>query len=77
MTAQDLKAKRIMQRIPARLLAPRARLTCSRLSDIERGYISPSADELVRIAKALEELTMARKELQEVAERVGWPMESV
>jgi predicted transcriptional regulator len=77
MTSQELRAKRVGQAIPARLIAPRAHVSCSRLSDIERGYVSPSEDELARIADALEELIAARKEVQAVAKRVGWPTESI
>jgi hypothetical protein len=77
MTAEELKTKRIMERIPARLIAPRAHLSCSRLSDIERGYVFPSPVELLNIARALDELIAARAELRELATRVGWPVESI
>jgi transcriptional regulator with XRE-family HTH domain len=77
MTAKEIKARRISQAIPVRLIAPRARVSCSRLSDIERGYVFPTEDELARIATVLEELIAARKEVQAVAERVGWPAESI
>ena len=77
MTAHELKSKRISQGIPARLIAPRAHLCCSRLSDIERGYVSANEGELARINLALDELIAARAELRAVAERVGWPAESI
>jgi hypothetical protein len=77
MTAQQFKAKRISHGIPARLIAPRARLCCSRLSDIERGYATATEGELARINLALDELIAARTELRAVAERVGWPAESI
>jgi hypothetical protein len=77
MTAQELKAKRIINGIPAQLVAPRARVSGSRLSDIERGYASAAEDELARISSALDQLIAARTELRAVAERVGWPAESI
>jgi hypothetical protein len=77
MTAQQLKAKRITNGIPARLIAPRAQLSGGRLSDIERGYVSAAEGELARINRALDELIAARTELRAVAERVGWPVESI
>jgi hypothetical protein len=77
MTAQQIKAKRIGNEIPARLVAPRAHVSGSRLSDIERGYVSAPEDELARIDRALDELIAARAELRAVAERVGWPVESI
>jgi len=76
-TAQEVKAKRIREGIPARLLAPRAKLSCARLSDIERGYVEPSLDELGRIAAALDELIAARNKVLAYAEKVGWPVESI
>lgn len=77
MTAQELRAERISQGISARLLAPRAKVSCSRLSDIERGYVAPSADELARIARSLKDLIVARRKLRAVAEEVGWPAGSI
>jgi hypothetical protein len=77
MTAQQLKAKRITHGIPARLIAPRAQLCCSRLSDIERGYVAATEGELVRINLALDGLIAARTELRAVAVRIGWPAESI
>lgn len=77
MTPSEFKAKRITNGIPARLIAPRARISTSRLSDIERGYVYASTDELARIDAALEALIAARRELRAVAERVGWPAESI
>lgn len=59
------------------MIAPRAHLSCSRLSDIERGYVSAAEGELKRINRALDELIAARTELRAVAERVGWPAESI
>ena len=73
MTAQQLREERMSQGIPARLVAPRARVSSKRLSDIEPGYV----EAITRIAHALKELIAARREVRVVAERVGWPAESV
>jgi transcriptional regulator with XRE-family HTH domain len=75
--AQQLHITRITAKISGDVLCSRARIRRARLSQIERGYLTPSADELARIQKALDELINARKEVQAVAERVGWPMESL
>jgi transcriptional regulator with XRE-family HTH domain len=72
-----LRSRRITERIPARMIAPRAGVSCSRLSDIERGYISPSPDELRRIADALDGLISARNEVLAFAQRIGWPAEAI
>jgi transcriptional regulator with XRE-family HTH domain len=72
--SKELKRKRSLEGIPARLLAGRAGVPVSRLSDIERGYVEPSADETRRLEIALSELILARKEVEDVAQRVGWPL---
>ena len=59
------------------MIAPRANLCCSKLSDIERGYVAATEGELARINIALDALIAARAELRAVAERVGWPAESI
>jgi hypothetical protein len=71
----QLKQKRIAARIPGRLLCPRARITPARLSEIERGYCTASADELERIRRALTDLITAKRKVQKFARTVGWPME--
>jgi predicted transcriptional regulator len=71
----ELRQKRIAARIPGRLLCPRARITPGRLSEIERGYVTPRASEVERIWQALDELIAAREKVQRYARSVGWPME--
>jgi hypothetical protein len=70
-----LKQKRIVARIPGRMLCPIAQITPARLSDIERGYSTPTAEETARIWKALEALIVAEEKVREFARTVGWPME--
>jgi hypothetical protein len=45
----------------------------SRLSDIERGYVTPSPEELARTAAALGKLIEAKSSLDRVAASLGWP----
>jgi len=70
----ELGRKRKAAGIPGGAVCLKARVCRSRLSNIERGYATGSADELDRIAGALAELIMARKRISEVAEEVGWPI---
>jgi transcriptional regulator with XRE-family HTH domain len=74
MNGQEIRLRRVTARIPGRLLCLRARVERGRLSDIERGYVQPSADEMARLCGALEELVEARRKLAEYAEECGWPI---
>jgi transcriptional regulator with XRE-family HTH domain len=74
MNGQELRLKRVGARISGRLLCQRAALDRSRLSDIERGYVQPSPDELALISKALEELIKARERVVQFARECGWPI---
>lgn len=76
-TPQSLKEKRIAAGLTGRLVAPRAGLACNRLSDIERGYATATPDELARISRAVERLSDARKQLRELAVRIGWPADAI
>ena len=71
---RQLRVERVSANIPGRLLCLRASISRSKLSEIEAGYLAPSTEELLRIRQALRELTDARKEVEAVAQRVGWPI---
>jgi transcriptional regulator with XRE-family HTH domain len=74
MNGQELRLKRVTARIPGRLLCRRASLDRGRLSDIERGYVEPTPDELARLSKALDELSEAAAKVAKYAEECGWPL---
>ncbi len=74
MDGPKLKLKRISAGIPARLLSSRARVDRARLSDLERGYVEASSDELERLEGALSSLIRAREQVARVAAEVGWPL---
>jgi transcriptional regulator with XRE-family HTH domain len=73
MTAKELRSKRVAAEIPAMLLAVRARVNRSRLSNIERGYAQPTEGELQRLRAALDQLIQAKSAIDQVAASVGWP----
>jgi transcriptional regulator with XRE-family HTH domain len=73
-TVEALRSARIAAEIPATLLAARAKVNRCRLSNIERGYVQPSADELERLSAALDELIEAKSFIDRVAASVGWPI---
>jgi transcriptional regulator with XRE-family HTH domain len=73
LSMSDLKVKRLASGISGSVLCAKIGLSRSRLSLIERGYITPSSEELARIALALDELIEAKSILDRVAASVGWP----
>ena len=44
-----------------------------RLSDIERGYVRASEEEIERISNALDELARAKRKIAALAAEEGWP----
>jgi transcriptional regulator with XRE-family HTH domain len=69
----DLKTKRVAAGISGSVLCAKARLSRSRLSLIERGYVNPAPEELARINTALDQLIEAKSVIEQVAASVGWP----
>jgi transcriptional regulator with XRE-family HTH domain len=74
MSGNELRARRHAAGIPGVLVCRRAAISRSRLSNIERGNISPPPEELTRIAKALDQLIAAKEKINVVAAEVGWPI---
>ena len=74
MTLEDLRFKRVTNEIPATLLAAKAGINRSRLSNLERGYARPTGEELRRLASALDQLIEAKVAIQKTADAVGWPL---
>jgi transcriptional regulator with XRE-family HTH domain len=77
MTGQQLKQMRVAAGISGRLVCAQARIDRSRLSDIEREYVRPSAAESARLKEAIEELTAAKAKLIALAEKCGWPVSAL
>jgi transcriptional regulator with XRE-family HTH domain len=71
--ATTIKAKRTAAGIAGNIICKKISMARSRLSDIERGYVTPSTEEIARIGAALEELIQAKSILDRVAASVGWP----
>jgi ribosome-binding protein aMBF1 (putative translation factor) len=55
------------------MLAAKAKVNRSRLSNIERGYVQPNEDELRRLDATLEQLIQTKSVLQRTANELGWP----
>ena len=72
--AATIKAKRIAAGIVGKILCNKCGIARSRLSDIERGYVRASAEELARMDATLDELIQAKTLIDTVATSLGWPV---
>ena len=75
MIAAEIRSKRIQAGIPGYVVCLKAGLARTRLSDIERGYVVPSPQELAKIEAALADLVQAKRKMTAVAAECGWPCE--
>jgi transcriptional regulator with XRE-family HTH domain len=71
--AARIKAKRAAAGIAGSVLCKKIGIARSRLSNIERGYLTASPEELARLDAALNELISAQSEIDRVAVSMGWP----
>jgi len=71
MVGKTLRATRIRAAISGYAICLKAGIGRSRLSDIERGHVQPSAEEIVRLNAAVDELIRARQRVEAVAAEVG------
>jgi transcriptional regulator with XRE-family HTH domain len=74
MNAQNIRTTRLAAEISASLLAANARVNRTRLSQIERGYVEPNADEIERLSHALHRLIQAKELVKRAAVTAGWPL---
>ena len=73
MTGRELKAKRSAAGISGAVLSTKVGMSRSRLSEIERAYISPSPEEFERLKAALDALIQAKILINQAAIAAGWP----
>jgi len=74
MNAQTIRSTRVAAEISASLLAAKANINRTRLSQIERRYVQPKEDELLRLSRALEQLIHAKSVVRDAVASVGWPI---
>ena len=74
-TGVQIRAKRTAAGIAGHVLCRKAGISRSRLSDVERMYVTPTPEELTHIDAALDQLVEAKRKVRQVAEEVGWPTE--
>lgn len=71
MTATDLKMKRAAAGIPGHAICQVVGMSRAKLSDVERGYVTASPEELHRINSAIEQILQARQHLATLAAEAG------
>jgi transcriptional regulator with XRE-family HTH domain len=72
-----LKARRTAAGIAGNILCKKLGMARSRLSDIERGFVTASPEELDRIDAALDSLIQTKAIIQKTAAALGWPLGEV
>jgi transcriptional regulator with XRE-family HTH domain len=72
-----IKAKRNSANIAGHILSRKLGFARSKLTAIERGYVTPSPDDLIRIETALDELIRTKVALERIAADLGWPVTEV
>lgn len=76
-TGATLKSKRITAGIAGHVLCKKLTIARSRLSAIERGYVTPASDDLARMNAALDDLIRTKSAIQQTAAALGWPVVEV
>ena len=71
MTPSNLRVKRAAAGIAGHIVCQMAGIARSRLSDIEREYVTPAAEVLQRIDAAIEEIICTRQHLEKLAAEAG------
>jgi transcriptional regulator with XRE-family HTH domain len=77
MTGKALRAKRAAAGIAGHAICARAGLLRSRLSDIENGHVTATADEIERIVAAIDGIVQARERVESLATAEGFSLVGV
>lgn len=77
MTAKSLRAKRAAAGIPGHAVCQRAGIPRSRLSDVEREYVSATPEELRRIDEAIDQILRTKQHLAKLADEAGLSLTGV
>jgi transcriptional regulator with XRE-family HTH domain len=72
-SATTIRAKRTAAGIVGQVLCRRCGIGRTRLSDIERGYVTAAPEELARLDSALDELIKTKSIVENLATSMGWP----
>jgi transcriptional regulator with XRE-family HTH domain len=70
-TAKNLRSKRAAAGISGQAVCQVAGISRAKLSDVERGYIAATPDELQRIGDAIQKILRTRHDLAGLAAKAG------
>lgn len=73
-SGEQLRAKRVQTRISGAVLCKAAGIGRSKLSEIERGLVTPSSELLNRLEAVLADLIRTQRKMAALAEEEGWPL---
>lgn len=71
MTAKELRAKRAAAGIPGHVVCQLAHISRAKLSDLERGYMTASPEELHRIDGAIKRILATKQHIAALATEAG------
>lgn len=70
-TGEKLRVKRVLAGIPGHAVCQHAGLYRSKLTSIERGYVTATADEFQRIEAAIDQIVHSRQSIRQIATEKG------
>jgi hypothetical protein len=71
LTPKDLRAKRTVAGIPGHVVCQLAHISRAKLSDVERGYVTASPEELHSIDCAIERILATKQHIAALAIEAG------
>jgi hypothetical protein len=77
MTASELKTKRAAAGIPGHAVCQVAGISRAKLSDIERGYVTATPDDLRAVDAAIDGIVETRRHLARLAAQAGLSLTGV
>lgn len=77
MTGEILRQKRVAAGIAGHAVCQRAGISRSRLSDIERGYVTATGEELRRIDEGIDQIIRTKQDLAKLADEAGLSLAGV
>ena len=74
LTAEQLRRKRVQAGISGAVVCKHAKIGRTKLSEIERGLVTPSTELLNRLEAVLADLIRMKRKMAALAEEEGWPL---
>lgn len=71
---EQFRSKRAALGLSGVVVCAKVGMPRNRLTNIERGYVTPSAEEAQRLLHAIEQLGALKEKITTTAREGGWPM---